>query len=97
MWQINAGMTVNDIESKLALAGKAVHRGTVFRYLHKLDIQPLGSARPQQYPADSAEKIITHLGLATDSVRPVKTLLARRLVTLSALRRARAAAKGAKR
>lgn len=56
-------MTIDQITNTVA-ASKPVSRRQVIRYLNDCRISPIGiRQRPQQYPADSADRILTHLGL----------------------------------
>lgn len=44
---------------------KPVGRRQIIRYRDALKIKPMGvRQRPQQYPADSAERILIHLGIS---------------------------------
>ena len=43
---------------------KPVSRATVYTYLKRLKIKPIGARqKPMRYPEDSADKILTDLGL----------------------------------
>ena len=44
---------------------KQITRETLYTYFRKLGIKPIGEIRqsPQRYPADTANKILTGLGL----------------------------------
>lgn len=57
-------LTVEQIQQALADAGKPVHRVTIYRYFNELEIGPVGAMQhPRRYPADSAARILGHLGL----------------------------------
>jgi len=57
-------MTTNQIQDSLAAAGKSVQKAQLYRYFRAFKISPLGVAqKPQQYPADSADVILSGLGL----------------------------------
>jgi len=57
-------MTLSQI-TKAVNAVKPVSRPQLFRYIKAAGIEPLGARqRPQQYPPDSADRILDHLGLA---------------------------------
>lgn len=57
-------MTTEQIQAQLRRAGKPVCRFTLYRYLRRFRIRPVGPRQcPQRYPADSAERIIRGLGL----------------------------------
>jgi len=67
-------MNVMEIRITLANAGKKVTRESVCRYLKKFDIAPSGvRQRPQQYPADSADRILAHLGFSAVTAIPQYT------------------------
>ena len=85
-------MTIIDIK-------EAVQRRTpvsvrqLYRWLHKLDVKPLGSINrtPRIYPEDSAQRVLKALGFGeTNGHR------ASRLPTMPKLRKARALAKAGK-
>ena len=44
---------------------KPISRKTLYTYFRQLEIKPLGELRqsPQRYPADTAKRILTGLGL----------------------------------
>lgn len=79
---------------------KQVGRAQLYIYLRDLGIKPVGARqRPANYPADTTNRILTHLGIS-GAVVPVmpKAKAAGRdtpaaLVSLPKLRRERAAAK----
>jgi hypothetical protein len=57
-------MTLLDIIAAVSKF-KPVGRRQIIRYRDALKIMPLGvRQRPQQYPADAAERILQHLGLS---------------------------------
>jgi hypothetical protein len=87
-------MTKTQIQLRLGEAGKIVARAQLDRYLRNFNIAPAGvRQRPQQYPADSAERILRHLGFP--AVPPVPTRPQRRggraagLVTMQQLKQER--------
>ncbi|MEI6193611.1 MAG: hypothetical protein WCS42_04700 [Verrucomicrobiota bacterium] len=56
-------MTTTQIRKELSKAGKEVSRAQLYRYLAACKISPSGAnQRPQRYPLDTAERILTHLG-----------------------------------
>jgi len=55
-------MTTMQIRKTLSETGKPVCQSHLYRLLTLLQIKPLGRSRPQQYPADTAERILSHLG-----------------------------------
>ena len=62
-------MTVREIMHKVG-QHKRCSRGTLYAYLRKFEIHPVGSIRqkPQQYPDDAAARILTELGLKVVSM-----------------------------
>ena len=65
---------------------KTCSRPHLYRYLKKLKIKPAGAnQRPQRYPPEAAERILTHLGFNGQAPR---------IVTMAELRAERARAKG---
>ena len=94
-------MTLQSICGQLESAGKPAHLKTVHNYLRTLKIKPLGARqRPQNYPADSAARILQHLGLAPivrarNNGTAWKTPRAK-LPTMSQLRAERQKARGGK-
>jgi hypothetical protein len=62
--QVARTTTVKELSEALAKGGKAVSKPTLYKYLHALRIEPISKVRqiPQRYPADSAKRILTHLG-----------------------------------
>lgn len=80
---------------------KQCGRAMLYIYLRDLRIKPLGAKqRPQLYPADTANRILNHLGIGNDvaSLAPGDTKAARRdtraaLVSLPELRKQLASAK----
>ena len=58
-------MTTNQTLRALRRAGKIIGVTRLYHFLNKLGIEPLGvRQRPQQYPADTAERILQHLGFS---------------------------------
>lgn len=57
-------MTIREIMRTVGQQ-KRCSRGSIYAYLRKLEIEPVGSIRqkPQQYPEDSASLILAELGL----------------------------------
>jgi hypothetical protein len=56
-------MTTAQILVELRKAGKPVQIAQLYRYFHKFNIQPQGCLqRPQQYPPDTACRILFGLG-----------------------------------
>jgi hypothetical protein len=84
-------MTIYQILKTVCPAKGKITRRHVYRYLHACKIQPLGiRQRPQQYPEDSAKRILCHLGLATAPAEPVeKHRAAVKLVSTAQLRAAK--------
>jgi hypothetical protein len=72
-------MTTKQTIKALRKSGKPISLTHLYRLLTLLNIKPLGRSRPQQYPADTADKILTHLGLspAVTSAPPSKPVLQR--------------------
>ena len=58
-------MTPNETLKALRRAGKPIVRSHLYRLFNLLGIKPLGRARPQQYPPDTASRILSHLGFGT--------------------------------
>lgn len=57
-------MNVETILNTLSEHGKEVTTVSVFRYLSRLGIKPVGvRQRPQNYPDDAAARILAHLGI----------------------------------
>jgi hypothetical protein len=70
-------MTTAQILNELERAGKSVRVQRLYHYFRVCNIAPAGvRQRPQQYPADSAERILSHLGFP--AVPPVPTRPQRR-------------------
>ena len=58
-------MTTKQTLKELAAAGKAVSLQQLYRYFNQIGISPSGAnQRPQQYPADTARRVLAHLGFA---------------------------------
>lgn len=79
---------------------KQCGRAMLYIYLRDLNIKPLGQAkqRPQVYPPDTANRILTHLGIngavapAMPKAKAVRRDTRTALVTLPQLRKQRASA-----
>ena len=57
-------MTVNEIRTELEKQGKRVSRWSLYQYFGKFKIKPAGARQcPQQFPPDSAQRILVKLGL----------------------------------
>jgi hypothetical protein len=68
-------MTTKQTLQALAAGGKIISLGRLYVYLNRLGIKPAGAnQRPQQYPPDTAERILAHLGFS--SGRDVTTTVA---------------------
>ena len=62
-------MTTKQTLKALAASGKKISLGRLYIYLKRFEIKPSGvNQRPQQYPPDSAERILQHLGFSTGAV-----------------------------
>jgi dihydroneopterin aldolase len=62
-------MTTKQALKKLAAHGKKVTLQQLYRYFIACDIKPSGAnQRPQQYPADSVQRILQHLGYSNEVV-----------------------------
>lgn len=47
---------------------KTCSRAQLYTYIKALGIEPVGARqRPQRYPADTAQKVLKHLGLIQDT------------------------------
>ena len=83
-------MTISEIQKAIKQQKKCTLR-TVQRYLVQLSIKPVGiRQRPQNYPADTAERIKAHLGLGTPAginFRPAPFVGADSLPSLAALKK----------
>ncbi len=95
-------MTPTQILKELKAGGKPCCQPQLYRYLKAFRIKPAGiRQRPQIYPADTAQRILNHLGLAVAQAEEPsrRALHARpaRLISPSQLKAAnRRATKGAK-
>ena len=78
-------MTTKQILKLLKESGKPVVLSHLYRLFRKLDIQPLGSSRPQIYPANTAQRLLTHLGVAPDQPKATHPETAARPTTTAAL------------
>jgi hypothetical protein len=75
-------------------ARKRCGRAQLYIYLKTLRIEPLGAKqRPQVYPEDTAQRILTHLGLADAPALVSQPKVRGRLLTVPQLKSARKAAK----
>ena len=75
-------MTTAQILKAVRKGGKQIAIAHFYNLAPKLGIRPAGARqRPQQYPADSAERLLIHFGL---SERPVHPTFAGPLATNSA-------------
>ena len=83
-------MTTKQILKLLKESGKPVVLSHLYRLFRKLDIQPLGSSRPQIYPANTAQRLLTHLGVQTIP-QPMATNGTPKLVTVAQLKAAKPA------
>lgn len=85
-------MTVKAILAALAQAGKNISRVQIYRYFTRLKIKPARRQRPAIYPADTAARILAHLGIVPalnfSPLAPLDTAAAR-LPSMRELRRAR--------
>ena len=85
-------MTPSQILLALRKGGKRCSQPQLYRYFSMFGIKPAGiRQRPQIYPADTAERILVHLGFLTPAAAVVP-----QLPTMRELRRARANSKGRK-
>ena len=67
-------MTITQIHVEVSRARPVTLR-QLWRWVKKLNIKPLGiRQRPQQYPEDSAELIITALGLTRQPKASIPTM-----------------------
>ena len=67
-------MTTAQTIKTLRKAGKPVSLTHLYRLFSDLGIKPLGRSRPQQYPQDTAARILAHLGFSTERVEQGKKL-----------------------
>lgn len=65
-------MTPKQTLLELRKAGKPIVRSHFYRLISILGIKPLGSSRPQQYPADTVERLAVHLGISGAAVTEKK-------------------------
>jgi hypothetical protein len=56
-------MTTKQIHKHLRGAGKPIGVAQLYRLFNRLEIKPLGIARPQNYPDDAPARILKHWGL----------------------------------
>lgn len=85
-------MTPNETLLVLKKAGKPIVRSHFYRLTGLLGIRPLGSSRPQQYPEDTAARILGHLGISGGVVELQPTHRERaagKLISVRTLRAAR--------
>lgn len=73
-------MTINSIQRHLRdAAKKSVKRRQVYNYFTVLGIEPIGARqRPQQYPEDSAHRILAHLGFKNGAAKIISIKEAKR-------------------
>ena len=58
-------MTTSKILTKLERSGKKVKLTQLYKYFADFGIKPIGPRqRPQHYPADTAARILAHLGFS---------------------------------
>jgi hypothetical protein len=90
-------MTPSETLKALKLAGKPIVRSHFYRLVNKLAIRPVGHSRPKHYPADTADRILSHLGFfsgaaateRTASRAIVQAAPAGKLISVRALRAAK--------
>ena len=77
-------MTTKQTIKALRKSGKPISLTHLYRLLALLNIKPLGRSRPQQYPDDTVDKILAHLGIspAVTSAPPSKPVLHRQQKTV---------------
>jgi hypothetical protein len=63
-------MTTAEILKTLKKAGKPVGLAQLYIYFSRLAIRPAVRTRPANYPPDTAERILAHLGFSTAAVAP---------------------------
>lgn len=82
--------TINRVLDEVTKKGRPLSRRQFYRFAKELEIQPLGTRqRPQRWPADTAIKIIVHLGLGEAAPKG-------RIFSMAEIKR-KAGRKGAKR
>ncbi len=69
MYIVLALMTTKQTLQALRKANKAVSLTHLYRLFRKLDIQPLGRSRPQLYPPETVDRILSHLGVSSVDAR----------------------------
>jgi hypothetical protein len=57
-------MNTSKLLKTLKKSGKRVCLSHLYRLFSILDIKPIGRSRPQNYPDDSAERILNHFGIS---------------------------------
>jgi hypothetical protein len=63
-------MTIYEIQKTARRAKKPMSRPTVYFHINRLGIKPIGlRQKPQRYPDNAAEKILTSLGLKIPAQR----------------------------
>ena len=82
-------MRTFQIIQQLRKAGKRIGVTRLYHYFNELGIKPARRQRPAIYPADTAERILRHLGFA-------EPLPVAKLPTMRELRGVRAKSRGAK-
>jgi hypothetical protein len=82
-------ITLDDI-SKQVCAVKPVSRRQILRYMRSCKIKPAGALRqkPEHYPADSAERILSRLGLRIVSLPELRAERRRAKTSASKVRAA---------
>ena len=82
-------MTTKQTLQALRRAGKPLQKSRLYQLFTDLEIKPARRQRPAIYPADTAERILVHLGFITTAAAVVTPE-----PTMRELRRARATSKG---
>lgn len=73
--QYNRNMTTAVILRRLKNNGKNIGLAHLYRLFTRLGISPSGvRQRPQQYPPDTAERILKHFGLAGGGAVPPRSV-----------------------
>jgi hypothetical protein len=89
-------MTLREIH-RAVTSKKSVHRVQIYRYLRTLEISHIGARqRPQQYPPDTATRILCHLGLSAHIPAVQIGASPKKLITVAQLRAAKPKTKGTK-
>jgi hypothetical protein len=68
-------MTIPKIRQTLKLANKPVSQRQLYRYLAEFEIRPVSARRqtPQHYPDDTADRILSELGLKVVSMPQLRS------------------------